>query len=338
MTAERTYYRPIVQSDPVRPADAVSLAGGRYWFDRAECLRRGRSHGLISAGQMPAELLDRICSPRRPVGTLSLDRARLMGIVNVTPDSFSDGGQFHRSGDAIAQARQLAARGADILDIGGESTRPGATAVPTDEEIARIQPVIEALVGTVDAPISVDTRKAEVGRVALACGASMLNDVSALSYDPQMIEIARSSGAPICLMHAQGDPETMQDHPHYDDVVLDVFDYLEERVAFAEANGVSRDRIIVDPGIGFGKTLNHNLLLLNNISLFHGLGCAILLGASRKRFIGTIGDAPNAADRAPGSIAVALAAVAQGVQIVRVHDVEQTRQALALFHAVTGQN
>lgn len=337
MTGNKAYFRPIIQSDPVRPAGAVSLAGGRYWFDRLEVLDRQNSRGLVAVGDVPATIVERLTAPRRAIGAVTLDRPRLMGIVNVTPDSFSDGGQFLQAGHAIAQARLLEQSGADILDIGGESTRPGAVFVSVDDEIARIKPVIEGLAGAVKAPISVDTRKADVGRVALACGAAMLNDVSAFSFDPQMIELAKNSGVPVCLMHAQGDPKTMQDQPQYENVLLDVFDYLESRIALAEAAGITRDRIIVDPGIGFGKTVTHNLLLLRYISLFHSLGCAILVGASRKRFIGTLGDAPNADDRVPGSIAVALAAIAQGVQIVRVHDVEQTRQAFALFHAVSEQ-
>ena len=207
--------------------------------------------------------------------------------------------------------------------------------VPVAEEIARVVPVIEALrAGGFTTPISVDTRKAAVARAALAAGADLFNDVSALTYDPSSAAVAAQAQAPVCLMHAQGDPATMQADPRYDDVLLDVYDHLETRVAAAVAAGIPRDCILVDPGIGFGKTQAHNLALLRGISLFHGLGCPILLGVSRKGFIGVIGDARDAAQRAPGSIALGLDAARQGVQILRVHDVTETRQACALWRAL----
>ncbi|MGL6210937.1 MAG: dihydropteroate synthase, partial [Paracoccaceae bacterium] len=231
---------------------------------------------------------------------------------------------------------RLMAAGADILDIGGESTRPGAVEVAIDEEIARTAPVIAALrAGGLDCPISIDTRKAGVAKAALAAGAGIVNDVSAMGFDAGMSGAVAASAAPVILMHAQGDPATMQADPQYDDVLLDVFDFLAGRVAAAEAAGIPRDRIAVDPGIGFGKSLQHNLTLLNRLSLFHDLGLPVLLGASRKRFIGTIGAEAEAARRMPGSLAVALAGVAQGMQMIRVHDVAETRQALSLWQAVT---
>ena len=252
-----------------------------------------------------------------------------MGIVNATPDSFSDGGSY----DGAGHARQLADEGAEILDIGGESTRPGALEVPVVEEIARVAPVIAAAHGL--AAISVDTRKAAVARAALAAGAGMVNDVSGLDFDPALAGVVADAGVAICLMHAQGIPETMQDNPSYGDVLLDVYDALAERIARAASAGIPRDRIVIDPGIGFGKTQAHNLAILQRISLFHGLGCPVLLGVSRKRFIGSIGDAPKATDRFAGTLAVTLAGVAQGIQIHRVHDVAQTRQGIALWRAVT---
>jgi len=256
----------------------------------------------------------------------------------VTPDSFSDGGQFLAPDAALAQARALIDGGADILDIGGESTRPGAAVVPVDEEIARTAPVIAALreqgLGT---PISIDTRKAPVAEAALAAGADLVNDVAAFTYDPAIGDVAARHGAPVCLMHAQGTPETMQADPRYDNIVLDVYDFLEERVQAATAMGLTRAQIMVDPGIGFGKTVDHNLALIRNISLFHGLGCPLLLGASRKRFIGALSDAPDAADRVAGSVSVALAGLAQGVQFLRVHDIKETRQAVTLSQAVWGE-
>jgi dihydropteroate synthase len=327
------YHRPIPMTDPARPLAAADLAGGWCWFDRVEVLERGRAPMVVPVAEVPGAVLARLTAPRA-FGGLSLDRPRIMGILNVTPDSFSDGGLFLRPEAALMQARQMAA-GADILDIGGESTRPGAVEVAEAEEIARTAPVIAALrAGGLECAISIDTRKAGVARAALAAGAGMVNDVSALRFDAGMAGAVAE--APVILMHAQGDPATMQADPQYEDVVLDVFDFLAERVAAAVAAGIPRDRIAVDPGIGFGKTLQHNLTLLNRLSLFHDLGLPVLLGASRKRFIGTIGAEAEAARRMPGSLAVALAGVAQGMQMIRVHDVAETRQALSLWQAVTG--
>jgi dihydropteroate synthase len=233
----------------------------------------------------------------------------------------------------VARALELEAEGADILDIGGESTRPGAQPVEVEEEWGRVGPVIEALAGPVRARLSIDTRKPEIMRRAARAGVHLINDVSALSHDPGSLQAAAESGLPVVLMHAQGDPRTMQDKPTYADVALDVCDYLAARIAACEAAGIPRSRLIVDPGIGFGKTLAHNLALLSSLSLLHGLGCAVLLGASRKSFIGRLTGAADPDDRLPGSIAAALMGAAQGVQILRVHDVAATRQALALWEA-----
>ncbi len=266
---------------------------------------------------------------------LRLDRPRIMGILNVTPDSFSDGGRHNGLAAAVARARAMLAEGAEILDIGGESTRPGATEVPEGEEIARVVPVIAALrEAGVTAPVSVDTRKAGVAAAALAAGADMVNDVTALRFDPAMAGVVAEAGVPVCLMHSIADPATMQARAVYGDVLAEVFDHLAERVAVAEAAGIARARIVVDPGIGFGKTVAHNLALIRGIAAFHGLGCPVLLGASRKRFIGVLGGAEEAADRVAGSVAVALYGAAQGVQVLRVHDVKETVQALALWSAL----
>jgi dihydropteroate synthase len=259
-----------------------------------------------------------------------------MGILNVTPDSFSDGGLFEDPSVAVAHAREMQTAGVDIIDIGGESTRPGAAVVPVAQEIARTAPVIAAIRTQSAVPISIDTRKAPVAQAAIAAGAGLINDVAALGFDPDLARVAVDAGVPVCLMHAQGDPATMQHDPRYDDVLLDVYDFLAARVAVAEAAGIPRDRIVVDPGIGFGKTVAHNLALLGGLALFHGLGCPILLGASRKRFIGTIAGADNAADRVAGSVAVAVHGVRQGVQILRVHDTYETRQAVDLELAING--
>ena len=328
------YFRPIAMTDPARPKTAMMLAGGWCWFDRVEVLSRAAPSRVIAAAEVPAAVLHRLCTPRAPFAGLTLDRPRLMGILNVTPDSFSDGGRFLGAEAAVAQARAMAL-GAEIIDVGGESTRPGAVEVPVDEEIARTVPVIAALhEGGLAAPISIDTRKAPVAAAALEAGASIVNDVSAFDFDPRLGPLVAKAAAPVVLMHAQGVPASMQDDPRYGDVLLDVYDALAARLARAEALGIDRAQIVLDPGIGFGKTLEHNLALLRGLSLFHGLGCALLLGTSRKRFIGSIGRAAEPQDRAPGSIATALAGVAQGVQIVRVHDVAETRQALRLWQAL----
>ncbi len=329
------YFRAIAHCGPARPEEALDLAGSWCWFTHAERIERGGRSAVVPAAQIPDEVLRRLCAPRPPVAGLGMDIPRIMGIVNATPDSFSDGGQHAEAAQAAAHARQLAQEGADILDIGGQSTRPGAAEVPVGEEISRTAPVIAAL-EDLAAPISIDTRKAEVARAALDAGAVIVNDVSGLSFDPQMAETVAKSGACLCLMHSRGTPETMAEQTGYEDVLLDVFDALKARVETAEAAGIGRERIIVDPGIGFAKTQEQNLALLARLELFHGLGCPILLGASRKRFIGVIGDEPLAHRRAPGSLAVALAALAKGVQIVRVHDVDATWQAMRLWWASMG--
>ncbi len=327
------YFRPVAMTDPARPDGALPLAGGWCWFTMVEVLTRAGKR-LVPARALPPEVRDRLSSPR-VFGGLAMDRPRIMGILNVTPDSFADGGRFLRPEAAVMQARQMAAA-ADIIDIGGESTRPGAADVAVADEIARTEPVIAALkAGGLDLPISIDSRKAGVAGAALAAGASWVNDVTALRFDPQMAGLVARAFCPVILMHSIGAPSTMQDDPVYDDVLLDVFDALQDRVAVAEAAGIARHNIAIDPGVGFGKTLAHNLTLLARLSLFHDLGLPVLLGASRKRFIGTLAAEGEAAKRLPGSLAVALAAVAQGVQMIRVHDVAETRQALSLWQAVT---
>ncbi|PRY25025.1 dihydropteroate synthase [Aliiruegeria haliotis] len=330
----RLYYRPIPKFDIARPATAESLAGGWCWFDRVEVLRRDAAPQVVPAAEIPGDALRRLTGPRPDLGLLRMDCPSLMGILNVTPDSFSDGGRHHTPTAALARATEMAQM-AEVIDIGGESTRPGAAEVAIEEEIARTAPVIAAMRDAgLKVSISIDTRKAPVAAAALDAGADLVNDVAGLGFDTELAPLVASRDVPVCIMHSIETPVTMQDDPRYDDVLLDVYDALEARIAQAEASGIARRRIIADPGIGFGKTLEHNLALLARLSLFHALGCPILLGASRKRFIGTIGGAAEACDRGPGSVAVALAGVAQGVQILRVHDVLETRQALRLFQAV----
>lgn len=328
------YFRPLPQSSGPRPKEAFVLAGGPLWFTDAVALRRDGTSEVIPAKAIPEDVLARLTAPRAPVAGMDMGGVTLMGVLNVTPDSFSDGGRHLDPEAAVTQARRMAADGAGIIDIGGESTRPGAETVPVDEEIRRVAGPIAAIASELDVPISIDTRKAQVAEAALNAGAALVNDVAGFTYDAGLAPLCAARQAPVCVMHAQGDPQTMQDAPRYDDVRLDVYDFLSERVEALVAQGIARDQILIDPGIGFGKTLAHNLALLRDIALFHGLGCPILLGASRKKFIGSISGAGTADTRVAGSVAVALHGATQGVQVIRVHDVNETRQALALWRAI----
>ncbi|MFT4961836.1 MAG: dihydropteroate synthase [Paracoccaceae bacterium] len=328
------YYRPLVQHGAARPTEAVPLAGGAFWFTQVERLGRDTAPDIVSAAELSATALERLTAPRADFAGLRMYEPQVMGILNVTPDSFSDGGRHCAPTAARQAALDMVRDGATIIDIGGESTRPGAILVDEDEEIARTATVIAQFRAATSVAVSIDTRKARVAQAALAAGADIVNDVSGFTYDVALAPLCATQGTPVCVMHSKGDPATMQNDPVYDNVLLDVYDFLETQIASLVRAGVSRDRIMVDPGIGFAKNQAHNLTILQNISLFHGLGCAILLGASRKRFIGTIGMEPRADARAPGSIAVALAALGQGVQVIRVHDVAETAQAVRLWRAV----
>ena len=272
------------------------------------------------------------------LATRSIDFARgpsLMGIVNVTPDSFSDGGQFAATGAAVEHALRLAAEGADILDIGGESTRPGSTPVEEKEELRRVVPVVRDVCRQTRVPVSIDTSKAAVAAAALEAGAEIINDVTGLEGDPQMLALASASSAGVCAMHMQGTPQTMQDQPTYNDVVAEIYDYLSLRRDALQEAGVAGARICLDPGIGFGKTHQHNIDLLACCDRFHPLGCPLLVGPSRKGLIAkVIGD--SHANRVPGTIGVVLALAQQGVQVLRVHDVQAVRHALLLFAASGG--
>jgi dihydropteroate synthase len=265
---------------------------------------------------------------------LNLYRPQVMGIINVTPDSFSDGGKHLLSDAALAHAQRLIAEGADLLDIGGESTRPGAKPVTVKQELARVLPVIEGLRG-VSVPISIDTSKPEVMQGAIAAGAQMVNDINALRDTSSMRAIA-SSNVAVILMHKQGDPQTMQTQPRYQDVVVEVREFLRERIAAAEAAGIQTSRIVIDPGFGFGKTLEHNLALLRELHELTGLGVPVLAGLSRKSMLGAL-TGQDVTQRLPASIAAALIAVQRGAAIVRVHDVRATVDALKILSAVNGE-
>jgi dihydropteroate synthase len=262
-------------------------------------------------------------------------RTRLMGVVNVTPDSFSDGGLFLDPETAVRRGIELAEQGADVLDIGGESTRPGAAAVPASEEIDRVVPVIKRLAAEVDVPISIDTRKSAVATAAIDAGASIVNDVSAARDDPAILDVVREAGAGLVLMHMLGEPGTMQRDPHYDDVVAEVRSFLGERAATAVAAGIERGRLCVDPGIGFGKTVEHNLTLLRDVEALRIEGIPLLLGPSRKSFIGRITGA-EADDRLGGTAGAVAWLAGKRVEMIRVHDVREMRQVVQVVDAITG--
>jgi dihydropteroate synthase len=344
----KRYLRPlgILSGAAARDAIAAGLALP---------LTGGRAYALVEVIERNGSKIDRRIVPitkspspakREREGSIAKQwegegsNAIVMGIVNATPDSFSDAGQHFEPGRAIAHAKAMIESGAGIVDIGGESTRPGAGPVDPEEEIRRVLPIIagiRAAAAAAGAVISIDTRNARTMQAALAAGVGMINDVSALTHDPASLSIAAASDVPVVLMHMQGEPGTMQQAPAYDDVVLDVYDYLEARIAAAEAAGIARARILVDPGIGFGKTVTHNLALLDQLSLFHGLGVPLLVGVSRKGFIARLSAGEPSGKRLPGSLAAALAATQQGAHIVRVHDVPETIQALRIAVAIDGE-
>ncbi len=341
----RLYLRPVaLVSGPAEAA--LPLAGGPMAFMAVEAsVRRGddiRRHVLAlddlrcwaegrGAGDMLAQRLDRLSRPRRHFAGLALDRPLLMGVVNVTPDSFSDGGDFADPAQAIARGVALLESGADIVDVGGESTRPGSEPVSPETEAARALPVVRALAER-GAVVSIDTRRAQVMAAAIEAGARIVNDVTAMR-DPDALRVVARGGASIVLMHMQGEPRTMQEDPRYVDAALDLYDFFEQRLAACAAAGIAPSRLAVDPGIGFGKTVAHNLEILDRLALFHGLGPPLVLGVSRKSFIAKLsrGEAPK--ERLPGSLAAALMGLDRGVQILRVHDVAETAQAVAVWRA-----
>ncbi len=260
-------------------------------------------------------------------------RTHIMGVLNVTPDSFSDGGRFFKLEDAVSQGMKMIGERADMIDVGGESTRPGSDPLPTEEELSRVIPVIEALSKKTDVPVSIDTYKAEVARRGLDAGAQMINDISALRFDPKMKEVASKYKVPIVLMHIKGTPKDMQKDPSYEDVIAEITEYLRQSIKIAQEAGIDRGKIIIDPGIGFGKKLQDNLNILKNLRKFSILGCPVLIGCSRKSFIGKILDAPME-ERLEGGLAALAVSVMNGANIVRVHDVKESKRAVSLIDAV----
>ncbi|KAA0681122.1 dihydropteroate synthase [Roseomonas genomospecies 6] len=347
----RVYLRPVglLPIAAWSAGAAVPLAGGRFAFATAELIvRQGarieRAFAPLTEimawgwerGTAVAQSLDRrlgaLTRGRAPFGGVDLARPRIMAIVNVTPDSFSDGGDFFDAATAIAHGESMLEAGADLLDVGGESTRPGSAPVSPEEEEARVLPVVRHFAAK-GAVVSVDTRHARVMRAALDAGAALINDVAGLR-DPGALPLVAEKAAPVVVMHMRGDPGTMQQNPVYEDAALDVFDWLEERVDACLAAGVPVERIAVDPGIGFGKTVEHNLDILRHTALYHGLGCALLIGLSRKRFIGALSRNEPPKERLAGSLAAGLETLNQGAHILRVHDVPQTVQARAVWEGL----
>jgi dihydropteroate synthase len=354
----RIYLRPtgFVDAPFGYDGQTMRLAGGLVWFAMIEAIAADES-GRFATALVPVERIEdfaaslpepqslaartqlrRLTAPRAALTlgtrTVRLDQPQVMGILNVTPDSFSEGGGLEGDpGTAATRAVAMAEAGAAIVDIGGESTRPGARTVWEGDEIARVQPVLEKLRHSALA-LSIDTRKGQVMEAALGAGAHLINDVAALTWDDEALAVALRSSVPVVLMHHQGNPATMQQDPRYRDALLDVYDWLEARIDVVVAAGVARDRLLVDPGIGFGKNLRHNLQILNGLSLLHGLGCPIVLGASRKRTIGALSSEAPVEQRLGGSIALAVKGAAQGVQLLRVHDVVETVQALRVWRGL----
>jgi dihydropteroate synthase len=354
VTTTRHYLRPTAFVDAPFGHDGkvARLAGGLTWFSAVEVATlqgdRIESVELVPVERIEAaaaklgagaqEAWRRMTAARAPLSlgerVVRLDQPQTVGILNVTPDSFSDGGRFTGPGDAVDAGFAMGRDGAAVVDVGGESTRPGAKPVWEGDEIERVLPVVEALARSATA-VSIDTRKAAVMEAALGGGAAMVNDVSALTFDERAAGVVAAAGCPVVLMHHLGPPETMQQAPRYDRPVLfAVYDWLEARIAAAEAAGIARERIVVDPGIGFGKTVQHNLQLMNGLALLHGLGCAVMVGGSRKRMIGALSGEAAVADRLSGSLALALKGAEQGAQLLRVHDVPETVQALRVWRGL----
>jgi dihydropteroate synthase len=346
----RTLLRPtaFVDSPFGHDGKVARLAGGLNWFAAVELIIvEGRSR--FSTELVPVEGIESrfdedmaaqwkaLTSPKPPLKlgerTIRLDQPQVMAIINATPDSFSDGGQFADSAAAAEAGARMAAEGAAIVDVGGESTRPGARSIWEGDEIERVVPVIRQLAAGGTA-VSCDTRKADVMTAAVQAGAQMINDVSALTYDARSAQVAAGLTVPVVLMHHQGAPEVMQDDPRYDDILVEIYLWLEERIAAAVEAGVKSEHILIDPGFGFGKKVAHNLELMNGLALFHSLGCPLVVGASRKRTIGALSAEAPSDKRLGGSIAFAMKAAEQGVQILRVHDVFETVQALKVWRGM----
>ncbi len=329
-------HRDVIKGQPDK--SVVYIIGDHGRLSRLQDKFDKQPFGLDQLGSSIKKLLDKHDNPPRrielPSGCIDLDGTpKLMGVLNVTPDSFSDGGIYLDPGAACSRAHEMVEEGASIIDIGGESSRPGSSGIDTRAELERVLPVLDRLEGSIPVPISIDTRKSEVAKAAIERGASIINDISGFGHDPAIIETAAESGAAAVVMHMQGTPETMQQNPHYVETLYDVLAWLEEKTGELVSRGIGEDKIIVDPGIGFGKRLDDNLEIINGIADFHSLGYPILVGYSRKSFIGTItGREPG--DRVWGGLAVLGRCMQAGVQIIRTHDVKETADFIKVWNAI----
>lgn len=331
----KKYFKPLIRSENPKPKNAYYFAGQRLWFDQFEVLDRGTQSLLVPADNVPKLILENLLSQRQEICGLEFDNPKIMGIINVTPDSFSDGGKLMDVSEAYCHAAEVIKVGAHILDIGGESTRPGASYISSKIECDRVLPLIKKIRKHYsNIPISIDTRKADVASAALCTGAQLFNDVSALRYDPDSIGIAARLAEGICLMHTAGDSHFLHQQNLEGDIVLDIYDFLESQRDRAICHGIPKEKIILDPGIGFGKNKFENIRILKNIGIYHSLGCPLLVGLSRKRFIGEITGVQEASERKIGSVVLGYEMFRQGVQILRVHDIEETKQALDIFNSL----
>jgi len=311
------------------------LGGTKVRFDCFKIVERGKPSKIIPASQAPKKVLEPFIRQRSSAFGIDSNKINIMGVLNVTPDSFYDGRKAFKDSDFVKKGVDLINAGLDILDVGGESTRPGAKELSVNSEKQRVSNVIREIKKKFPKVIiSIDTRKSEVAKVALKAGASIINDVSGLTFDREILSVASEFGSGICIMHSKGLPENMQNQPSYDNVLLDIYDFLEEKLNQAKKAGISEERIILDPGIGFGKSLSDNKILIKNLSLFHGLGCPVMVGLSRKSFIGEIVGELDPSNRLGGSLAALLSAISKGAHLVRVHDVNETKQAIEVWNSL----
>ena len=329
----------------IQKKQALPICGNRsIGFTHVEIITKKNKIKLISISkvktlskayqQQVQQDLKQIQKKRSSIGKLNMDKPILMGVLNVTPDSFSDGGKFNKLDKALQHAKRMIQDGAHIIDVGGESTRPGARLIPVKEECQRVIKIIQKIKKNISTVISIDTRKSEVMKQAVKAGAMIINDVSALDFDPHAEQIVINSKKPIILNHSQGTPETMQKNPTYQNVLIEIYDYFENKIKKLEKKGIARKHIIVDPGIGFGKNVQHNLTLMRHVSFFHSLGCPLMLGPSRKSFIGKIMGKKDSISRIGGTISAVIIGANQGVQFFRVHDIKEINEALTINQAL----
>ena len=325
-----SYFRPIIRTGSPRSKNSIFLAETKYWISEAEEMKVGETAKLISINDVPDWWKERWLKKRSDILGMEFGFPKLMGILNVTPDSFSDGGQHVKLDAALNHAKFMEENGVDIIDIGGESTRPGASTIPILEEIKRIEPVIKGIAARSKIPISIDTRKSEVASAARRAGASMVNDVSGFTFDPNLLFYCSKYKLPVCVMHMQGSPENMQNDPKYENILIEVFDFLENQIKMLVEAGISKDHIIADVGIGFGKNDSHNFQILKYFSIYLDLGLPILVGLSRKSFIGRF-IKNEQEDRLACSLSLAVDSFLKGASFIRVHDVKATNNAINIF-------